>query len=235
MDGESAPHVLLVPSLRDVHHAPIYPQPPFPSALPSRLAHLSRHMHFLPNPARFTLNGITIAGSSLDALMALSQQELASAVAPGSQRPDRMSRLATHLLKQRHFVPLLPAPHDERNPLPVDVVASLQDTTLARRPDIVLVPSDLAPFAKIVEGGVLCLNSGKLTRKQTGGNYALVTVHSRAAAAEDADQSASAAGNVAAVEGAADAEGAEARAQVTPPAKAADSVAARTFVEIVRI
>jgi hypothetical protein len=45
------------------------------------------------------------------------------------------------------------------------------------------MPSELAPFAKLVDGDTLCVNSGRLTRKQAGGNYAIIGVHPCARAA----------------------------------------------------
>ena len=39
------------------------------------------------------------------------------------------------------------------------------------------MPSELAPFAKLGFGGVLCVNPGKLTKAAAGGNYALISVH----------------------------------------------------------
>lgn len=105
---------------------------------------------------------------------------------------ERLPRLASHLLEQRQFLPLHPVPVDEKvafrtnkyytgdsfslffirmaralqAPLAVDYIANFESAGLNARPDILLVPSDLAPFAKEAIGGVLCINSGRLTRKQ---------------------------------------------------------------------
>jgi len=196
-----------MPSTRDAHHAPVFPQTPLTTgALPP---HVRPYIHLVPNPAAISVSGITVASSSLDVLMLLGQQELASKPAPDGARPDRLSRLASHVLKQRLYLPLFPAPSDERNPMPVDVVSNLQFGRLQSLPHILLLPSELAPFAKVVEGGVLCVNPGRLTRKQAGGNYGFLCVHPA-----EVEQSAAA-----------------------PIAKASatDSVISRTSVQIVRV
>jgi len=210
---DRAPHLVLVPALRDVHHRPVFPQPPFAGALLDDAAR--PYVHFAPNPASVVVGGFRIGCSSLDSLMLLTQQEIARSAPPkeGEARPDRLSRLAAHVLKQRLYMPLCPPAEVSGAPLPVDAVANFERGTVGPRPDVLLLPSDLAPFAKVVEGGVVALNAGRLTRKQAGGSYAYVAVHKaaedEAAAAADSDD---------------------------PLAPApARGVAARTYVEVVRI
>jgi len=45
------------------------------------------------------------------------------------------------------------------------------------RPDILILPSKLASFAKDVEGGTLVVNPGRLVRGTVGGTYAMVDLH----------------------------------------------------------
>ena len=197
-DDGKVTHVVMVPSTRDIHHQPSYPQPPL--LLPTILhgqrfpEHVEPYIHVHTNPSSFRVGPVTVAACSVDALMLLGQQELAKSVPPppGGSKPDRMTRLASHLLQQRQFVPLFPAPYDERAPVPVDVVANLRAGGLQMLPDVLLTPSDLAPFAKLGFGGVLCLNPGRLTRKAAGGNYATICIHPPPTVAEepaDADAS----------------------------------------------
>ncbi|KAL1525284.1 hypothetical protein AB1Y20_020147 [Prymnesium parvum] len=178
-------HVVLIPSVRDAHHSSVFPQPGFLCELPNAVR---PYVHFLPNPACFTVGGVRIAASSLDVLMLLGQQELAKAASTDSSKSkpmERLPRLASHLLQQRQFLPLQPVPTDEKTMLAVDPVANFRSATLDDLPDILLLPSDLAPFAKETLGGVLCVNSGRLTRKQAGGSFATICVHpSRANEAE---------------------------------------------------
>jgi DNA polymerase alpha subunit B len=132
-----------------------------------------------PNPACVDIGGVSIATCSIDSLMVLGAAELASAPQPGAPRQDRMLRLASHVLKQRLFLPLLPPPPD----LPVDVSSNLRSGRIGAMPDILILPSQLAPFAKLMpppDGGALCLNPGKLARNAAGGSFALLSVHPRA-------------------------------------------------------
>jgi len=178
----SAPHVVLVPAIKDVHHRPVYPQPPFAARLE---AAARPYIHFAPNPATLDVGGVRFGCCTLDVLMMLTQQEIARAPPPadGAPPPHRLSRLASHVLRQRLFLPLCPPPTDATGAsLPVDLVASFERGAIASRPDVMLMPSDLAPFAKTVDGGVLALNAGRLTRKQAGGSFAFISIHPTPAA-----------------------------------------------------
>ena len=172
-------HVVLIPSHRDAAHSPIYPQTALdvPAALVPE--HVQPYLHLCSNPTTVRIGGVRLAAGSVDAMMLLGQQELARTpvAAPDAPKPDRLARLASHLVQQRHLLPLFPAPSDERNPLPVDVVANVKAGGLAALPDVLLTPSDLAPFAKLGHGGVLAVNPGRLTRKAAGGNYATICLH----------------------------------------------------------
>jgi len=169
-------HFVLIPSTRDIHHSPIFPQPAFDCCLPDVV---KPYVHLLPNPGVFNLGGVRVAASSVDVLMLLGQQEFAKSPPVDSSRPktlERLPRLASHILQQRQFLPLLPVPADEKN-VAVDVVANFEEASLEAWPQILLLPSDLSPFAKESVGGVLCVNPGRLTRKQAGGAFATVCVH----------------------------------------------------------
>jgi len=188
--SQHVPHVVLIPSTRDLIHQPVFPQPPLtpPSELPER-ARPFYQWH--TNPSVFTVGGVRVAASSVDVLMMLGQQELARIPIPppSAPKPDRMARLASHLLQQRHLLPLFPTPHEERSPLAVDVVASGKAACLQALPDVLLCPSELTPFAKLAYGGTIAVNPGRLTRKQGGGNYATICVRpppSRSTPATDA-------------------------------------------------
>ena len=179
-EATKIPHVVLLPSPKDAHLLGAYPQPPLElprNALPE---HVRPYVHSLSNPATFRIGGLRVAAASVDTLFLLGQQELAKAptpMDPSAPKPDRMARLASHVLQQRHLLPLFPTPLDERQPLPVDVTANLRAGGLPCLPEVLLVPSELAPFAKLGFGGVLCVNPGKLTKAAAGGNYALISVH----------------------------------------------------------
>lgn len=81
----------LLPSPRDVHHDPIYPQPPL--RLPDEIA-------ALPNPATFDCNGVVIGCSSVDWLMSCTKEEISASSKPA----DRLPAMAAHVLAQRRLV-----------------------------------------------------------------------------------------------------------------------------------
>lgn len=86
--------VVLVPSIRDIHHHAVFPQPPL--AL-DRLG--SRHPQAytcLPNPAIFSCNEVTVGVVTSDVLKHLSGQEVQR-----GPLGDRLPSLAGHLLGQQ--------------------------------------------------------------------------------------------------------------------------------------
>lgn len=54
--------IVLLPAVRDVHHVPVFPQPPF------RLTNLPPGICTLPNPATFSVNEIVIGTATSDTL-----------------------------------------------------------------------------------------------------------------------------------------------------------------------
>ncbi|KAH9854731.1 DNA polymerase alpha subunit B [Lenzites betulinus] len=177
--------VLLVPSTRDIlsDHA-VFPQ----CELPRALCYDPR-VRMLPNPARFTLNGVHIAVSSLDVLFHLRKEEFfkrASEVdpirsSPPPDAPDAMGNLCRHILQQRSFYPLFPVPLDLSHDVNLDVshsdllylvpqdddeeAAEVGDGDARPRcaPDVLVVPSRLKHFAKVVDGTV-AVNPSFLTK-----------------------------------------------------------------------
>jgi len=138
------------------------------------------YLHLLPNPANFVVGGVSVATSSLDVLMLLSKQEVAQCPAsdPTKRKPlERLPRLASHVLQQRQFLPLHPVPMDSKAPIAIDPILNVKMGGIDKLPDILLLPSDLAPFAKESLGGVLCINPGRLVRMQVGGSFASICIH----------------------------------------------------------
>ena len=84
---------MLIPSVHDVHHQPVFPQPPFSagSQLPDQCTLLS-------NPCTFKCNEVTVGVVTSDVLKYLSGQE----VQKGPQG-DRLPGLAAHLVGQQRF------------------------------------------------------------------------------------------------------------------------------------
>ncbi|KAK9825396.1 hypothetical protein WJX81_000373 [Elliptochloris bilobata] len=133
-------HVALVPSPRDVHHDAVFPAPPLvlPPCAPINL-------HALPNPTTFRVNEVVVGVATPDLLKHLAGQE-AVKVAQGTGAGDRMGALAAHVLGQRSYYPLYPPPPGTL----LDAALGASALPLPCSPDVLLLPSDLAPFARAI-------------------------------------------------------------------------------------
>lgn len=190
--------VLIVPSVRDVisDHA-VFPQ----CELGPEYAADPR-IHLLPNPCRFSLNGISFAVSSVDVIFHLRKEEFfkragevdsISSVAEGAdvqandaelvaggagvQANDAMTTTCRHLLQQRNFYPIFPAPLDLAHEVNLDIT-HLKDIELGGgenddvgyAPDVLVVSSRLKHFSKVVDSTV-AINPSFLTK----GTFAVLT------------------------------------------------------------
>ncbi|EGO23628.1 hypothetical protein SERLADRAFT_356508, partial [Serpula lacrymans var. lacrymans S7.9] len=192
-------NVLMVPSIRDIisdHN--VFPQ----SELDEKLKNLENidnpekleifenpgnrknhpRIHFLSNPCRFSLNGISFAVSSVDVLFHLRKNELfkrGAEVDPQSSSVlsanDPMSNLCRHILQQRSFYPIFPVPLDLTDEVNLDVSHSeglkLVDGPDPVAPDVLIVPSRLKHFSKVVDDTV-SINPSFLSK----GTYATVSL-----------------------------------------------------------
>jgi len=131
--------VVLVPSVRDAHLDMVFPQPTLEThdfeAMPDQVLGVA-------NPSSLMCNEFMIGLSTHDVLKHLSGNEACVSDVKGD---DRLARLANHLVSQRSFYPLYPPP------IGAALDTSLSHAlTMANTPDILLVPSDLSPFAKVL-------------------------------------------------------------------------------------
>ncbi|KAK6930864.1 DNA polymerase alpha, subunit B, N-terminal [Dillenia turbinata] len=169
-------HVVLVPSVRDANHDFVFPQPAFDL----HSLDLKPQIISLTNPAFFGANEVKVGCCSIDILKQLSGEEF-------SRRPtdvtasDRMSRLASHIISQRSFYPLYP-PSEE---VPMDFSLAPEAVQIPSIPEILILPSDLAPFVKVLSLGqrsegeeqvkCICVNPGRLAKGVGGGNFAEIS------------------------------------------------------------
>uniref|UniRef100_A0A452HUX8 DNA polymerase alpha subunit B n=1 Tax=Gopherus agassizii TaxID=38772 RepID=A0A452HUX8_9SAUR len=151
--------LVFVPSLRDVHHDFIYPQPPFSYELSKDD---KQRVHFVSDPCTLAINGIIFGLTSTDLLFHMGTEEISSS----SGVSDRFTRILKHVLTQRSYYPLYP-PSEEMN---VDYENFYNYVPLRVTPDVLIVPSELRYFVKDVLGCV-CVNPGRLTKGQVGGTY----------------------------------------------------------------
>ncbi|RAL64813.1 hypothetical protein DID88_001410 [Monilinia fructigena] len=173
--------ILLIPSVKDAidKHAS-WPQEPFPK----KDVGLPKAVRVIGNPMTIALNEIVMGISSQDILYELRHEEI---VGEKPRDSSLLARLPKYLIEQRHFFPLFPPV--QRTQLPKTgtedgvPVGAMLDTSFLKlgeminvRPDMLVVPSSLPPFAKVVES-VLVINPGYLSKRRGAGTYAKLTVY----------------------------------------------------------
>ncbi|KAH8811928.1 DNA polymerase alpha subunit B N-terminal-domain-containing protein [Xylogone sp. PMI_703] len=192
--ASSNPHtiILLVPSVKDAISKHVsWPQEPFPR----KELNLPKSARIIGNPMTLSLNEIVVGVSSQDILTELRYEEVT-----GGKLPDggMLARLPKYLIEQRHFFPLFPP--SDRQTLPktgtVEGIpaGSMLDTSYLKlgeiinvRPDILIVPSALPPFAKVIES-VLVINPGYISKRKAAGTYAKATIHVTSLTEEEKNQ-----------------------------------------------
>lgn len=154
--------VVLVPSNQDVHHDHVFPTPPF------RLGKKYEKIICAPDPCLLDIGGYVVGTTSVDVLMHLGREEISFS----PKLPDRLSRLAKHILTQQSFYPFYP-PSEDVN---VDLSHLYDSGRLTVTPHLLVLPSDLRGFAKDVDG-CICVNPEHLTKGVVGGCFARVVVN----------------------------------------------------------
>ena len=160
--------VLLVPSVRDVLAKHVsWPQ----DAFPRRELGLHKSVKVIGNPMTLSINEMVLGVSSQDVLFQLRHEELVGG-GGGSGGGDALSRLSRYLVEQRHFFPLFPPADRTRLPktgavegasggVPPGAVLDVSYLKLGEmvdaRPDVLLVPSAMPPFAKVSVCSLFCL------------------------------------------------------------------------------
>jgi DNA polymerase alpha subunit B len=184
---------VLIPSLDDATAEWVYPQAPFASRrrvgvqlpgsngvtvgslgldeieLSGRSGDNSRRVHCLANPCTLKINEVVIGATGTDVLFHLNADETNANLELGS----RMSHISQHLVQQRSFYPLFPGSLGMNRDM-----KRFEQWSMPCAPDILILPSKLAPFCKsVVDDSTLVVNPGLLTKATTGGTYAVITVH----------------------------------------------------------
>lgn len=152
--ASSNPHltVVLVPSVRDLLAKHVsWPQ----DTVNRRELGLPKSVRIVTNPMTLSINEVVLGVSSQDVLAELRGEEVATA-----GTGDLLSRLCRYLVEQRHYFPLFP-PAD-RKKLPKTgteegvATGSVLDLSYLKlgemvnvRPDVIITPSHLPPFAKV--------------------------------------------------------------------------------------
>ncbi|KAM0746375.1 DNA polymerase alpha, subunit B [Meredithblackwellia eburnea MCA 4105] len=186
--GESPrTNVMMIPHGRElVSHHVAYPQGPL--SRDDELGFLPKAIKFLPNPATFSVNEVGISLTSLDVLFHIRNQEffrkaIEVGVPEGEEADpnakDVMSRTCRHLLRQRSFYPIFPAPLASSKGIDNVNLDVTHNDLVKMKPngaDIVILPSLLKHFTKIVDSTIM-INPSFLTKGNSPGTFARLTIH----------------------------------------------------------
>ncbi|KAF2429779.1 DNA polymerase alpha 70 kDa subunit [Tothia fuscella] len=176
--------IVLVPSVRDAvsKHA-AYPQ----DRLPKKYLGLPKQVSTVTNPMTLALNEMVFGISSQDIL---EQMRAAQVVGGKAKQEDFYARWCKGLIEQRHFFPVFPpadrsavalveGEEDKVSFLPMgaslDVSYLKLGEMMTARPDVLIVPSGLNYFIKVVES-VISINPGTLSKKRGPGTYARMVI-----------------------------------------------------------
>ncbi|KAG7848881.1 hypothetical protein KL941_001699 [Ogataea angusta] len=171
--------VILVPSTKDAttKHA-AYPQDSFDR----KHLGMPKNVKCFPNPATFQLNEFLIGCSNNDIF-----KDLKDVAAGDPLKDSRFDRISSHVIEQRRYYPVFPGGLKQKRSLKEDEQslhisgADLHVSYMGLAefntslPDILVIPSELKAFSKIVQN-VLVVNPGTFMRQNSAGSYCEVNV-----------------------------------------------------------
>lgn len=185
--------IILVPSVRDAISKHVsWPQEPFSR----KDLNLPKSVKIVGNPMVISLNEITFGMSSQDVLTELRISEVVG------KKPKDISpftRLPKYLIEQRSFFPVFPPIDKEYFPKPESwdgvPIGAMLDTSYLKlgeminvRPDVLVIPSAIPPFVKVVEN-VLVINPGYISKENATGTFAKIAIQSAELNLEGEDSS----------------------------------------------
>ena len=124
-------------------------------------------VHCVSNPCTLQMNEIVVGVTGTDAIFHMSADETSANLVPGS----RLARISQHMLQQQSYYPLFPPARGTNLDL-----KQIKQWSMPCQPDLLIVPSKLASFAKPVLDTVV-VNPGQLTKNTTGGTYGVMEIH----------------------------------------------------------
>ncbi|ODN77905.1 hypothetical protein L202_05011 [Cryptococcus amylolentus CBS 6039] len=180
IDASSGTVIILVPSVRDVvsrHMA-------FPQAmLDKEELGIPKKVKVLPNPCTFSVNEVNIGISTVDVLFHMGQSQTpikASEADPdpalaSSASNDVFASYIRQVLGQRSFYPIFPVLEDLASEVNLDVT-HYPLLKMDPMPDVLILPSKLNKFSKVVDS-TLVINPSSLARARATGHYAKIIIH----------------------------------------------------------
>jgi len=160
-------NIIFIPSTRDIHHRPNFPQPPykFQNKEGCPEMKLPENWFFLSNPSEFTIDGVSFAVTTNDTLLTLNKSEYCRF----TTKDHRLCRLVSHCILQQSFSPVYPQVN-----VPIDW--SNQESFKLSTPDIFIMPSLVKTLAQTLENGTVFVNPGFLVRGQSSGSYCRINI-----------------------------------------------------------
>ncbi|KAK4965482.1 DNA-directed DNA polymerase alpha subunit pol12 [Elasticomyces elasticus] len=192
--------IILVPSLRDAVSKHVsWPQDRLAKG-PLGLGGV-KQVSIVTNPIVVSVNEIVFAISTLDVLSELRAGDVHQrGKGQAGFEGDMLGRLAGEVVEQRHFFPVFPPQGREDMPkltgegdgegdrLPVGVGLDVAYLKLGEwvnvRPDVLVLPSVLNPFVKVIEG-ITTINPGTLSKKRGAGTFVAMNVLPRGVTDEE--------------------------------------------------
>ncbi|KAK9886639.1 hypothetical protein WA026_017560 [Henosepilachna vigintioctopunctata] len=152
--------IIIISSMRDVHHHNVYPTPPY------RTREKHQNIKFLPDPCIFEIDGLVLGATTADIMYHIAKEELVT-----SKNSDTMSRLASHILQQNTFYPLYP-PNLEMN---ISHVFMETFGMIECLPHLMIMPSTFKGFIRKINGSVV-VNPERLAKGNSGGAFADIII-----------------------------------------------------------
>ncbi|KAG2732551.1 hypothetical protein G9P44_004968 [Scheffersomyces stipitis] len=197
---DSRIQVILIPSVNDtaIKHCS-YPQDSFER----KKFGLPKNVRIVPNPSSVSVNEVLIANSNLDVFKDL--KDVHQENPEGKSFSNRFERIANHIFEQRRFYPVFPGSIKRVTPFQTATPPELHEGIMGKElsftsvggpslevpylgltelgdslPDILISPSDLKSFVKVISG-VVVINPGyyiKLNKDPTreDGTYAVINI-----------------------------------------------------------
>ncbi|KAK5167484.1 DNA-directed DNA polymerase alpha subunit pol12 [Saxophila tyrrhenica] len=196
--------IILVPSVRDAISKHVsWPQDRFAKAPLG----LPKQVQVVTNPITLSINEMVVGISTQDVLSELRRENVHQASKSTAFNDDFLARLAGNVIEQRHFFPVFPPQARENLPKPrrlegeeppvggeerfavgacLDLGYMKLGEWLNVRPDVLVLPSVLNPFAKVVNS-VLCINPGTLSKKRGAGTFTSMSVTPKSLTEEETE------------------------------------------------
>lgn len=174
--------VILVPSVRDAVSKHVsWPQDRFAR----KDLGLPKQVTCVTNPIMLSINETLVGISTEDVLYEMQRQRVASS----NFNTDTLGSLAANVIDQRHFFPVFPPlPRAENGSAgggggltigaSLDIAYLKLGELLNVVPDLMILPSQLTPFARVVDG-VMAVNPGLLCKRRGFGTYGRIVVGKR--------------------------------------------------------